>query len=429
VESAVKTLSTKSYSMTPYAILIFMLASSFYLYEYTLQVAPSVMTHALMSEFGLDAASLSVMIAFFSIGYTPMQIPAGLLYDRFGPRILLSVTLLICSLGALLFSVTDSYVIACFSRFLIGTGAAFSFVGILVLLARWFDPHHFAMMAGIAQLMSSIGSMAGESPLAALSHNLGWRMASFALAMVGFVLAVGIWLVVRDYPPNYVERKHPEKHHNEWQRLGVVLRKGQTWAIGLYAFAVWAPIAVFGALWCVPYLERVYDISTVQASRADSLIWLGVGLGSPLFGWISDRVGLRNLPCSVSAAIGLVSSIFIVYIPISLPVMWFMLFMLGVAAAGQTVSFAMVKENHHPAHVGTASGFNNMAVVSGGLFLLPLVGYLLKANWDGTFLNGAPLYSVAAYQKSLFILPICFVLALIASIKLIRETYTRGIFE
>ncbi len=112
------------------------LAAFFYLYEFILQVSPGVMTTALMRDFQVDAAVLGTTSAFYFYAYAPMQIPAGLLFDRYGPRLLITLALLICALGAFFFGMTTNLAFASAGRFFMGVGSAFSFIGILILISR-----------------------------------------------------------------------------------------------------------------------------------------------------------------------------------------------------------------------------------------------------------------------------------------------------
>lgn len=425
------TMTTDQNQATPLAYWVFTLAALFYLYEFILQVSPSVMTAGIMRDFHVGAAGLGFIAAAYFYAYMPMQLPAGLLYDRFGPRALISLAIVICVIGTFFFAGTDSRLLAAIGRFLIGIGSAFSFVGVLVLTARWFPPTYYAVLVGIAQLLSSLGAILGEMPLAKLVHSFGWRPTLMAIAFVGLALAAVVWLFVRDYPPGHEPTaKHVAKQQNEWQRFKAVITQAQTWLIALYAFCVWAPIVVFAALWAVIYIQVVYQINAATASLAVSMAWLGIGVGSPLFGWWSERMQSRLIPLQVSALIGLVSTLAILYIPHTpMWLMYIFMFIFGVGSSGQVISFAVVKEINLPEHVGTASGFNNMAVVAGGALIQPLVGVLLHEFWLGDMARGIPIYHLAAYQKALLILPVCYFVALLISLFCLKETYGQHLTE
>jgi len=180
----------------------------------------------------------------------------------------------------------------------------------------------------------------------------------------------------------------------------------------------------------IPFLATEYGVNTTTAAEACAMIWLGIGIGSPLIGWWSDKINKRCLPLSVAAIIGIVALVVIVYAPnVSFAIMFFFLFLFGLAASGQSLSFALVKDNNSHRVVGTAIGFNNMAVVLGGAIFQPLTGVLLKMHWDHEIVYGTPVYSVTDYRIAMLILPLCYVAAFIISKTLIKETYCKETYE
>jgi MFS family permease len=405
--------------------IIFLLSAMFYLYEFILQVAPSVMADSMMSTFHVSAAGFGVVSAFYFYAYAPMQLPAGILFDRYGPRKLMTIALLLCAIGSFFFASTTSLLTAALGRFLIGIGSAFSFIGILVLVSRWFSATKFALLAGIAQSMSSIGAMFGEMPLASLIHQVGWRSASFMLSWVGLLLAMLTWLIIRDYPNNTVKKPRLPCHfRDEWWRLVTVCSHRHTWLTGGYACAIWTPIAVFAALWGVPYLQQKYAISVIKASGLCSMVWLGIGMGSPLLGWFSDRLASRRIALSLSALCGLIATIILLYLPnLSIGFMYGILFLLGLGASGQTVSFAVVKDNNVPNLVGSASGVNNLSVLIGGAIFQPLVGVWLYHSHDWYRVDGVFVYPIASYNKALFVMPCCFLISFIIAVFFLQESH------
>lgn len=378
------------------------------------------MADSMMKTFHIGAAGFGIVSAFYFYAYAPMQLPAGLLFDRYGPRKLMTFALVLCALGSFFFASTDSLLTAAAGRFLIGVGSAFSFIGVLVLISRWFPPQQFAILAGIAQLMSSVGAIFGEMPLAALIKIVGWRQSSFILAFLGLLLAVCIWLFIRDFPNQSTQAK--PKHHlkEEWKNLVNVCRHSYTWITGAYACTIWTPIAVFAALWGVPYLQEKYQISVIVASGLCSMVWLGIGIGSPLLGWISDRIYNRRIALMTSSILGLMATILLLYVPnVPLNLMYLILFILGLGAGGQTVSFAVVKDNNPPELVGTASGFNNLSVLIGGAVFQPLVGLFLQNSVS----HGVTVYTVLNYNKALFVMPCCYFISFLLVFFCMKESH------
>lgn len=409
------------------------LGTSFVIYEFIIQVSPSVMTAELMRDLNIKAAALGTISAFYYYAYSPMQIPAGMLYDRWGPRKLITSAILVCALGAMFFSITNSLTLAATGRFLTGMGSAFSYIGALVLIAKWFPPRYFAMGSGFVQLTTCVGAITGQVPLAHVTSLIGWRNTLLWVSFIGFFFAMIIWIVVRDGPEHYRKaitpkpKKQQEKlGRAEWQNLKAVCKKSQMWWLLLFSCCSWSPAVVFAGLWGIPYLTTAYHVSPTQASSAVMLVWIAVAIGSPLIGWISDKIGRRLLPFIVSSAIGLIASVLLLISPHhSWLTICILLFFFGLGGSAQALSFAFAKDLNKLKHVGVAMGVNNMAVVSGGALLQPIVGIVLQAKWHGQLLNGSPIYDPSAYREAFIILPLCFAVGLLVSIFKLKETYCK----
>jgi predicted MFS family arabinose efflux permease len=259
---------------------------------------------------------------------------------------------------------------------------------------------------------------------------LGWRDTLNYLAMIGTGIAFLIILVVRNQPATPIEPEadYPPPEQHIVKHLLEVLRNNQAWATGLYAFAIFAPMAAFAALWGVPFLKTLYHISDEQAGMAVSLIWISNGIFSGVAGWVSEKLQSRNLPLTVTAWFGVALTLIILYVPVSLTVMCVLLFCFGIATAGQSLSFNVVNDNTPAYRSGTAMGFNNMLVVLTGATMQPLVGWLLRLTWDGSLANDVPVYSVSNYQTALLILPIAFVVAGLIGTFWLKETHCRSTY-
>lgn len=409
---------------------ICLLATLFLLYEFILQVSPSVITRELMQNLKLTEVGLGAMTAFYYYAYTPMQLPAGLLLDRFGPRKMLTLATLACAFGALCFGVASELWLAAIGRLMMGIGSAFAFIGTLVLVARWFPPHYFAISAGVVQLSASLGAIVGQVALSKLIHSWGWRDTILGLGLFGIGLTGLLAWVIRDSPVLLKGRsKSTISFKQEGKRLWTVLANRQTWWIGLYSLLVWAPITAFAALWGIPFLIKAYALNTVAASNACAMIWLGVGVGSPLLGWWSDAIARRILPLTLSALLGAFSLFLVLYYPLSYFWLYVSLFILGLGSSGQALAFGLIKDNHQKSVVGAAIGFNNMAVVASGAVFQPLIGFLLAWNWDGLLVSSSSGYSLDLYKQALVVLPLCYLAAALGSHFCLRESYCKPRFS
>jgi MFS family permease len=369
------------------------LAASTFLYAFLQRVSPSVMVEDLMRGFGVGAAVLGSLSAFYLYAYAALQIPLGLLFDRFGVRRLMAGSLLVSAAGSLIFAFAPSIEFAYAGRLLVGAGAACSFVGALTVTALWMPQPRFALLAGLIQLLGMTGAIFGQAPLAALVGAAGWRGGLAAMGALAAVLAVALYATLRD-KPRPATGTLPIR-----AALRRVLTVRETWTSAIYGFAMTGPMLAFGSLWAVPYLSSVYGMPRTAAAGLASLTFAGWGIGAPTIGWLSDRIGRRRVPMAACAIAGAL-----------------LLFLQGFAGSGMVLGFAVVKERNDPASAASAMAVVNTFVVGSGALLQPLIGWLLDRNWSGAVADGARVYDAGAYAAALAVLPPLFALALLAAL-------------
>jgi MFS family permease len=370
------------------AILSYLIVALYLFFEMGVQVSPSVMTDPLMKDLHLGVFELGLMSGFYFYTYTLMQIPSGLLFDRYSPRFVISGAILVCALGCLAFAFSQNLWMASLARMLMGLGSAFAFVAVLVVTADLFPSRYFAFITGITQMLAALGAMAGQMPLGLAVMHWGWRHTLWILAAIGFVLAVVVWLVL-NYKKDVLS--HAQSHsqsqsqsENQTQQFYALFKRPQTWMIALYACLLWAPMSGFASLWGVPFLEGVYGLDHATAAWVCSMMWLGLALASPVLGWWSTQMASRTRPLMVASFLGLVAFAVILLFPSApISVVTVAVFLCGAACSGQALSFTVVKEINNPRQRGAAIAFNNMAVVISGAIFQPLLGKLLAVQCDG----------------------------------------------
>jgi sugar phosphate permease len=414
-----QTIKNKSF----YPWLVWGLGATFFLAEYLARVAPAVMVPDLMRAFHITALQIGALSAFFYYAYLSMQVPVGTLVDRFGPHKLLTVTPLLCALGCFLFAMSHSAQMAELSRFLMGFGAAFAFVGTLKLATLWFPAERFGLLAGLTQALGMFGAALGEGPSSLLVGAIGWQNTMISIGVILLLLAVLIGIVVRDRPQTAVKKETT----GLLKAVILVLKNPQSWIISLFSGLLYAPTAAFAELWGVSYLARVHELNAHVAAMGISFIFIGWGLGSPILGWISDRAKVRRPALFFSVIASLILMLAILYVPIHSTLLLFaLLFSYGVANTGVATSYAVASEiNPHPI-AGTSIAFTNMASVLVGALFQPIIGWILDLKWDGQMADGVRIYSAHAFNIAMIALPACLILGLVVTF-FIRETHCRNI--
>ncbi|GAB4394028.1 MAG: MFS transporter [Gammaproteobacteria bacterium] len=395
------------------------LAALFYCYEYFLRVAPSVMNGDLMRTYDVSAEMLGTMVGFYYNAYTPMQLPVGVLMDRYGPRRLLTLAALVCAVGSFLFAATASLAIATLGRFLVGFGSAFAFVGVLKLARIWLPVDRFAMMSGIASALGVLGALTGEVLLTPVVEIMGWRHASFFSAFLGVLLAVVIYLVIRDHNP--AQPKSKEVSVTDVKQvladLVTIVIMPRIWVIGFVGCFLYLPTSAFAELWIVPYLEQARNFTLQQAAWGASTIFIGWGIMGPIVGYISDRINRRRAPMLVGALLAIFFSLILIYMP-GLPksLIYLTLFLFGASYSVQVIVFAAACDIAPKSSTATAIALTNMVVMLSGNLFQPIIGKLLDLHWDGLIVDGVRIFSESNYQFALAVVPLsllnAFILAL-----------------
>ncbi|WP_010300890.1 MFS transporter [Candidatus Odyssella thessalonicensis] len=386
--------------------LIWGCAGLFYLYEMILRASPGVIAKDLMADFGVASTALGVLASFYYYSYVALQIPCGVIVDRLGARRVITYSTLLCAVGSILFACSTSLLGAQIGRFLIGAGSACAFISCLKIGSEWFSPARFAMIAGLTNMMGTVGGMVSGPPFAILSNNFGWRQATIIAAIIGVILAAICWLIMRDKPQELTNRQ---------ERLGEgllrVARDPLNWLVAIVGGLMYVPISAFCELWAVPFLMEKYGVSNEIASRANIMLYLGIACGSPMAARLSNYLShpIRVMSISALATAGLFMAA-VRFDSITYSVMLIILFLAGVANAGQVMCFAAVKENVSNSLSGTAAGFTNAIVMMSGIIFQPLLGVILDMAWQGQFNDdGSRYYGPEAYQTAMMMIPLCFV--------------------
>jgi MFS family permease len=366
-------------------------------YAFFQRVAPSVMVDDLMAEFAVGAAVLGQLSALYYYPYALLQIPIGMLLDRFGARLLLSTAVAVAALGSILFGLSRSLEWALAGRFLIGVGSAVGFIASMALAAKWFPPHRFALLTGLAMFFAMACGIAGQAPLAAAVEAIGWRSSMVASGLFAGLLALAVAIFVRNAPASAAGQRSPRTSGALYS--GSIFRSGKVWLIGTVAAAMCGPILTFGGLWGVPYFMAAYDLERPQAAFLTSLGFVGWALGAPFAGWASDFIRRRKLPLVIGASV-LSGALALLALAPDLPLWTTILvtFLIGFAGGQMSTSFALAREVTPTSMHGSVLGIVNGMTVGAGALLQPIVGLMLDSVWSGAMQDGARLYQAADYR-------------------------------
>lgn len=381
---------------------------------------------------GLTGTLLGNLASVYFVLYAAMQIPTGLLADSLGPRRTALAGMMVAAAGSAIAGVAPSYGWLVAGRGLVGLGNAVLYVCMLRFQAEWFSVHRFSTMTGLASVAGNMGAVAAATPLALMVLWLGWRGSFFVLGVLSLVAAAAIGLVVRDNPSRagfgVGGPRPPLEIHCLWQALAAVVRNPTTWLYFIVYFGAGAATFSFNGLWGIPYLMQVYGMAKESASSHVMLVSLGIALGAPLWGWVSDRLG-RKKPLIILGA----AAQALLWVTMLSPwggklppaVLSGLFFVVGLFSITFVLSFAGIKDCSNPRYAGTAISVVNSGGFVGGAIANAVVGVILDAQWTGITVNGARFYSLAAFHRAFILYPVLTAIALTAAC-LLPEKKLRG---
>lgn len=381
-----------------YRWVVFAVLAAGYFFVYFHRMSVSVVGSDIVADVG---GTIGVLSSVYFWTYTAMQIPCGLLTDRFGPRAVSSVFLLVASVGSLLTSFGDSFAAMVVGKMLIAAGMAVVYVPLMKLVSVWFPKRDYAVLSGIVIAVGNVGAIAASGPLSLLADAVGWRDVFLILGVITMVLALACVLVIRDHPsqkglPSMEEAEMALNGNDEGddsagkvpvlKGLRIVASGGRRfWPCALAYFLVYGAIMVFQGTWAIKYFNSVYGFAL---SAAWMITALGIGkiLTTVAIGALSTRGIIRskkNAMIAGTAAFALVWAV-IFFFAGEIDSYWFWFavsFLFGFFGGFMTLSFTSVKEWYPIAIAGTAVSATNIFLFLGASVGTTVSGWIIGKTY------------------------------------------------
>ncbi|MFQ5774292.1 MAG: MFS transporter [Kiloniellaceae bacterium] len=249
----------------------------------------------LMEDLSLNAEEIGVVSGSFFYIFTILQIPIGVLLDRYGGRFVISSMMILAMAGSLVFAVAGSLFGLTAGRLLIGIGCAGIMVGSLVICRRWFPPERYTSAMAVLFAFSNAGSLAAAGPLAFAAAAWGWRGAFVGLAGVAALLTLLFYLVVRDAPPG-----HPYHRRTPDTLAATIKGLREVWALRDVAYILpmvavgYASVITVLGLWGGPYFYEVHGLGEVERGNLLSLMAIAMIAGTLFYGPLDRRFNTRR---------------------------------------------------------------------------------------------------------------------------------------
>lgn len=345
-------------------------------------------------RFGVSATVLSTFVVVQIGVYAAMQVPVGVLLDRFGSRVLIASGAALMAGGQLLLALATDLPLAYVARVLIGAGDACTYISVVRLIVLWFPAGRVPLMTQITGLLGQLGQLAAAVPLVAVLHLAGWQPAFVGLAAVGVLATIAAVAGVRDSPRQLPTLRHPVRAllrdtvRTPGTRLGF-------WSHAASQFAT----NTFLLLWGFPFLTSAQGLSPALAGTLFSVNVVAAMVSGPVIGTLTARHPLRR-SWMVLAITGVIAAVWltVVALPGRAP-LWLLVLLvvvLGVGGPGSVIGFDFARTSNPPERSGTANG-----VVNVGGFLFAVVAMLgIGVVLDLAVARGAQPLSLEAFRPA-----------------------------
>ena len=387
-------MTEKIHQIKGYAWIIIALSSFLLFDKYIMQVFPSLITDDMMSSFSINATETGALgSAFFWSIIICQLFVAGPIIDKFGFRLISPISISISAMGIILFVVaanTHSLTLAYIARIITGLGVSFATIAYIKAVSVWFEPRKFAFAASFLATAAMIGALCAQAPLAYLISVFGdWKEAMLMFAVFSIAMGVVYYIVVRDFNPQQPHASAPENKQSTMQSLKEVIRNRDNWLLALYVGLSFTAVDAFAGFWGNAYFRESYDVTKEQAATIISMIFIGMAIGSPILGKISEVLDSRKGVMIVFHIIGTIALTIVLLTKTNVWVSGVLLFIFGICLGIYMLSFAIGNRINPIMIAATVAAFINTGEPILGAIFDPLIGYFLDFSWTGHYITQA----------------------------------------
>ncbi|ARG97724.1 hypothetical protein B6N58_08650 [Legionella micdadei] len=292
-----------------YKYLVWFIVTLYVVYAFSLNTAAAVFSNAIKATLGASDLQASLATGAFILGFACMQIPAGYLLDKFNAKYIVSLGVFLLAAGNCVTSISTNLFLFTLSNLLQGIGASFSFVAAAVLIAQWFKENNFPILFGLTQTLSCIFAGILHYYFIVALESYSWGFIFKELAISGFILFVLVLVFVKS-PAGYVNKK-PISFN---QSLSLTLGNRQILLCSVAAAASFGVLLAYAGFW-YSSVRAFYSVDKLDAAITSGVIFVGIGIGTPLLGWFSNLAKSRVMVIHLSLVLGTMALLLDLYLP------------------------------------------------------------------------------------------------------------------
>lgn len=392
---------------TIYGSIVWFITTLFVVYAFCLNTAAAVFAEAIKTNLHVSNLGISIASSSFILSYACMQVPAGYLLNKFNIRFVVSGGVFLLALGNLVVSYSNNLITYTLANFLQGLGASFAFVAAAVLISQWFSAKAFPILLGLNQTITCVLTSVIHYYFTVALKTNGWNELYRGLALFGCILLILSLLLVKS-PSGYTQKINLSFKN----AFVTVLKQKQIWLCAIAIGLSFGTVLAYASFW---YLEvqTAYSVEPLQSVIISGMIFAGVGIGTPILGWLSNIIKSRINVIHTSLVLGTIALLLAIYLPHynikTLIIIKTVSFFAGFLLSGSMLFYTIVNEISSDAIRGVAISMLNTAVFLTYTILL-FVPYLFITGLSKQFFT------------YLWVLPFCVMLSVLMT-TFIKDTY------
>ena len=413
---------TESHSRKP--LVLWLVANLFFAFQFIMRLSVGLLREDIMLQFEVDAAAFSTVAGYYYLGYGLAQIPFGLMLDRLSYRVVTSMAILCTAVGMYIFTMTLSWNLLLFSRFLIGFGSGVSFLSVAKITKACFKPKYHSPLIGFSFTLGLIGAVCSTTPLIMVFEWFGYKEALLYMSYIAAIMAFITFISGKIAFPVQAMQTNIAIHR-------AILDVFCNYRLILIASAgglLVGPLEGFADVWAGAFFAQILNFSVIDSANITMYIYFGMCCGGPILVFCSEKIG-SELKTIILIAI-LMTLLFIYVFALkeaSFIVMSGLMFLLGILCCYQVLVFNLASREAGYGSTGLAISSVNCINMSCGYIFHMIIGNLFDHYWSGKFSSaGVAIYDKIAFVSALSVIPMGCILGMIGFIILLRDAQRRG---
>ncbi|ALU69177.1 MFS transporter [Rhodococcus erythropolis R138] len=339
-------------------------------------------------RFSISPSVLSSFVVLQIVVYAGMQIPAGVLLDRYGSRIMIAVGAFIMMSAQLALAFTESLPVAIGARIAVGAGDALTFISVLRLVPQWFPPRQVPLVSQFTGILGQLGQVMSALPFMLLLSGPGWTFAYGSAAAVGLLAFALALSVIRDVPPGADVVAVPAGAKEIGRQIKTVWMRPGT-RLGFFShMGTQFSITTFALLWGVPYLKSAQGLDSTTVGSLLTLSVISAIVAGPILGILTGRYPMRRswLVLTIMVASALMWTIVLSRSePSPLWLLTILVVVISVGGPGSVIGFDYARTSNPSSAMGTAQGMVNIGGFLASLIVIQVMGVILGHMGGYTF--------------------------------------------